>query len=244
MVFQKAQFEQQEEENRLIPGRTRVMIPSSVVTTDHGRQVVRYTIEVKQVDDNGAVMLGWIVARRYNEFWDLDQSLHGLARTELPPKRIVTNMSSSFIDTRRSGLERYLQSLVSSPIACDARPLQAFLSRHTVPLLHSSSTGGPRIVRSLYRTMASSVDETILGPSMLDVMYSSLNRQLSDIGSLIPDELRPAKAAKAEALTDGSFTTPICDFVIELFDLKENNWLRRQAIVVILQQLLGGTIER
>jgi sorting nexin-25 len=42
----------------------------------------------------------------------------------------------------------------------------------------------------------------------------------------------------------GSFTTPICDLFIELFDLKENNWLRRQAIVVILQQFLGGTIER
>jgi len=42
------------------------------------------------------------------------------------------------------------------------------------------------------------------------------------------------------------FTAPICDLFVELFDLKENknNWLRRQAIVVILQQLLGSTIER
>lgn len=42
----------------------------------------------------------------------------------------------------------------------------------------------------------------------------------------------------------GSFTAPICDLFIEVFDLKENNWLRRQAIVIILQQVLGGTIER
>jgi sorting nexin-25 len=41
------------------------------------------------------------------------------------------------------------------------------------------------------------------------------------------------------------FTTPICDLFIELFQLKEkNNWLRKQAIVIILQQVLGGTIER
>jgi hypothetical protein len=40
------------------------------------------------------------------------------------------------------------------------------------------------------------------------------------------------------------FTAPICDLFIEIFELKENNWLRRQAIVIILQQLLGGTIER
>ena len=243
-VFQKAEFEQQEQENRLIPGRTHVAIPSSVVTADHGKQVVRYTIEVKQVDDNGTVVVGWMVARRYNDFWDLDHHLHGLARSEidLPPKRIVTNVSSSFIDSRRLGLERYLQSLVSSSMACDAQPLQAFLSRHTVPLMSSATP--PKIVRSLYRTVATSLDDAV-GPSMLDVMYSSLGRPISDIGALIGDELRPAKAAKAEALgSDGSFTTPICDFVIELFDLKENNWLRRQAIVVILQQLLGGTIER
>jgi hypothetical protein len=40
------------------------------------------------------------------------------------------------------------------------------------------------------------------------------------------------------------FTAPICDLFVEIFQLKENNWLRRQAIVIILQQILGGTIER
>ena len=42
----------------------------------------------------------------------------------------------------------------------------------------------------------------------------------------------------------GSFTAPICDLFIEIFDLQENNWLRRQAIVILLQQVLGGTVER
>lgn len=41
------------------------------------------------------------------------------------------------------------------------------------------------------------------------------------------------------------FTAPICDLFVTLFELKEkNNWLRRQAILIILQQILGGTIER
>jgi sorting nexin-25 len=40
------------------------------------------------------------------------------------------------------------------------------------------------------------------------------------------------------------FTAPICDLFIEMFDLDESNWLRRQAVVVILQQFLGSTIER
>jgi sorting nexin-25 len=30
-----------------------------------------------------------------------------------------------------------------------------------------------------------------------------------------------------------------------MFELREkNNWLRRQAVVIVLQQLFGGTVER
>lgn len=37
----------------------------------------------------------------------------------------------------------------------------------------------------------------------------------------------------------------VCDIFLEVFELKEkNNWLRKQAVVIILQQVFGGTIER
>ena len=107
---------------------------------------------------------------------------------------------------------------------------------------------------------------------MLDLMYTSLSRQLSDVAegfgaaelaglgssflsqAITNNAWIPAPSPGAELPSTiqtiggesgtGSFTAPICDLFIELFDLKENNWLRRQAIVVILQQFLGGTIER
>ncbi|KAI8923195.1 PXA domain-containing protein [Entophlyctis helioformis] len=42
-----------------------------------------------------------------------------------------------------------------------------------------------------------------------------------------------------------SATDAMIDLFIELFELKErNNWLRRQAVVLFLQQLFGGTVER
>lgn len=42
-----------------------------------------------------------------------------------------------------------------------------------------------------------------------------------------------------------SATDAVIDLFIELFELKErNNWLRHQAIVILLQQLFGGTVER
>ncbi|KAI9032587.1 PXA domain-containing protein [Phycomyces nitens] len=51
------------------------------------------------------------------------------------------------------------------------------------------------------------------------------------------------KPVENEGIT--RFTEPLCDLFIEMFELKEkNNWLRRQAVVIILQQILGGTIER
>ena len=41
------------------------------------------------------------------------------------------------------------------------------------------------------------------------------------------------------------FIKPICDLFLEAFELnKGNNWLRGRAVVVVLHQLLGGTIER
>lgn len=106
---------------------------------------------------------------------------------------------------------------------------------------------------------------------MLDLMYTSLSRQISDVTDLVGmgsddlvnllpqalkngwarDALSPNSStlplpSTAEETAASIFTAPICDLCIELFDLKENknNWLRRQAIVVIIQQFLGNTIER
>ncbi|WVQ85251.1 hypothetical protein IAT38_007416 [Cryptococcus sp. DSM 104549] len=317
-VFQKAQFEQQEEENRLVPGKTRVAVPSSVMTAEDGdagsvalgggKQVVRYTIQISQVEGD-QVLLGWAVARRYNEFWELDKALREwaaakgdmvlldeLRKVEMPGKRLVTTMSASFVESRRSGLERYLQALLTSPAICDSHLLRSFLSLSPVPLKPGGTTStldpnGPlsslaphNIVKSLYKTMATSLDENLLGPNMLDLMYTTLSRQINDFGGLVglgsaedgylPHALKggygyPGWLSGPAAGTSGvngegaagagtpspiapmggesgmtSFTAPICDLFIELFDLKENNWLRRQAIVVILQQFLGGTIER
>ena len=120
-AFQKTQYQQQEEENKLVPGKTRVSISSADIVNDHGEvgsKFVRYTIQVRQ--GSGSEVSSWEVARRYNAFWELDKALREWARAtgqsyllqgveELPPKRLVPNLSSNFIQTRRQGLERYLQ---------------------------------------------------------------------------------------------------------------------------------------
>ncbi|KAL5495116.1 TRM8_1 [Sanghuangporus weigelae] len=129
---------------------------------------------------------------------------------------------------------------------------------------------GQNIVRNMYRSFTESIDEVFFGPSMLDVMIGRLTRQAAEfagiVGTASNDEDLVSQALRAtgkEAPEDtlaqlpgdlkplegetstSSFTSPICDLVLAVFELdKTNNWLRRQAIVIILQQVFGDTVER
>jgi sorting nexin-25 len=69
------------------------------------------------------------------------------------------------------------------------------------------------------------------------------------------EEVAASAEAEAELAALGSakdlnmqlepFVKPICDLFLEVFELnRENNWLRGRAVVLVLQQLLGGTVER
>ncbi|KAF8846095.1 PhoX domain-containing protein [Paxillus ammoniavirescens] len=129
---------------------------------------------------------------------------------------------------------------------------------------------GRSLVQTMYRSVTESIDDMFFGPSMLDVMIQRLTRQAAEfagiVGSAVNDEELVAQAIKAFGkatsldnlmqmpgdlkLLDGetstsTFSAPICDLVLAIFELhKKNNWLRRQAIVIILQQVFGDTIER
>ncbi|KAG5720825.1 Structural protein MDM1 [Termitomyces sp. T112] len=275
--FQKQQYEQQESANRLISDRTKVSIVSSTVGEEEGKSVVRYLVEIQQLALDGGHASGWVVARRYNEFFNLHNKLrerYALIRNlDFPGKRLVASLSGSFVDTRRIGLEKYLQNVVAIPIVCESDELRAFLSRDS-PFVASptpepskgASFSGRDLVRNVYRSVTESIDDMFFGPSMLDVMIQRLTRQAAEfagiVGSAIHDEDLVAQALNVRGksspdaaflqlsgdlkpLEGETFSTPICDLVLAVFELnKQNNWLRRQAIVIILQQVLGGTIER
>ncbi|KAJ8327045.1 tRNA (guanine-N(7)-)-methyltransferase (tRNA(m7G46)-methyltransferase) [Batrachochytrium dendrobatidis] len=81
----------------------------------------------------------------------------------------------------------------------------------------------------------SSMIHTLFGPSTTSFATdpSSLSLPLSYQG----EQVNGASLASA--------TDAIIDVFIEIFELKEkNNWLRRQAVTIFLQQLFGGTVER
>lgn len=152
---------------------------------------------------------------------------------------------------------------------CTGDELRAFLSKESIALpknevrrTRSAIPAGPGFVRNLYRGLTSGIDD-VLGTSttsMLDAVVDRLSAQATDFAGQASAGLRAedlvgqlsSTVATAPGLTTTSreegltsFTAPICDLFITLFDLKDkNNWLRRQAILIVLQQVLGGTIER
>lgn len=112
---------------------------------------------------------------------------------------------------------------------------------------------------AVYRSLAVGFDELTAGPTMFETMAQRLTYQASELArlgltapqqedlmnSINADPAAPL--AKMASLSEGitSFTAPICDLFIEMFELKDRSqWLRRQAVLVVLQQVLGGTIER
>ncbi|KAG8733699.1 Intermediate filament protein [Ceratobasidium sp. 414] len=274
LTFQRAHYETQEAANRLVPERTRVSIVDSVVGDEDGRSVVRYLVEIQQLAPDGSFTSGWGVARRYSEFYQMHTRLKeryaAVRALEFPGKRLVTSLSNNFVDSRRAALEKYLQKLVLVPSVCDSDELRSFLSRQVAaPAVAAPADPAQGIVRTVYRSVADSIDDMFFGPSMLDVTLQRLSRQAAEIagmsGSSIQDEDAIARALRLKAARpeetlaklqgdlkplDGetgasSFSAPICDLLLAVFELdRKDNWLRRQAVVTILQQLLGSTIER
>jgi len=133
----------------------------------------------------------------------------------------------------------------------------------------SKSTGtfpGTGLVRHVYNSVAGSIDDMFFGPSMLDVMIQRLTRQAAELAGIpVTDEDVVSQAFRASGKTSpddtlfqfsgdlkplegetgsSTFSSPICDLILAVLALKKNNWLRRQAIIIIMQQVLGSTVER
>lgn len=78
--------------------------------TDEIGSVTYYIIEITVGHIN------WKVSRRYNEFYELHNQLiidHGVVKDDLPPKKVIRNKCPIFIESRRQGLESYLQKVLT-----------------------------------------------------------------------------------------------------------------------------------
>ncbi|KAF4122143.1 sorting nexin-25 [Geosmithia morbida] len=261
--LQRQQYVVQESDNSLY-GRSTVRIKSiQVGREDDGREFALYVVEVQRNAGEQMPAASWIVTRRYSEFHELHQKLRSrypsVRNLDFPRRRVVMNFQSEFLRKRREALEKYLRGLLLLPDVCRSREMRAFLSQSVISEGQDVMDREDKkdMMTRLYDSVTDGVDDILGNIPVLDQLsmagqnlVAAATGQLNQVPFTVNEEAFPAAEAEAELNAFENkelepFIKPICDIFLEVFDLnKGNNWLRGRAAVVVLQQLLGGTIER
>ncbi|MBE3043713.1 hypothetical protein IMZ48_14305, partial [Candidatus Bathyarchaeota archaeon] len=261
--LQRQQYIIQESDNSLY-GRSTVRIKSiRVGKEEDGREFAVYVVEVQRNAGEQMPAATWSVTRRYSEFHELHQKLRSLYPSvrglDFPRRRMVMKFQRDFLHKRRLALENYLRELLLLPEACRSRELRAFLSQSVIAQGQDvvDREGGRDMITRLYDSVADGVDDILGNIPVLDQLsvagqnlIAAATNQLNAMPPSGGDDAISTAEAEAELNAFENkelepFITPICDIFMEIFELNRgNNWLRGRAVVVVLQQLLGGTIER
>ncbi|KAI9476674.1 PXA domain-containing protein [Coemansia mojavensis] len=279
-----AEMEQQRQyqcalpDHNLSPQRTRVHIPRAVTASDPAdaddadepKTHVVYLIELQQsmpehLRHGSAVHAptGWVVARRYREFYAMHHELKSLYPYEmrqhnLPARTpLIRLQKDRDIELRRIGLERYLQGLLREPQVCNTRPVRLFLSSTEPPPAANSSAsnqsdsgdardsgnatqpaaGTAGWMEQIYKTVGEDIEGITGADSMLEIIVQELGAQVA--------MQQTVTSMQQEAQLAPAFVDPLSDLFIQLFGLKNRrNWLRRQAISILLRHIVGGAVER
>lgn len=251
--MQKQQYIVQENENSLY-GKSRVNIQSCVFGNDESTKYVLYIIEVQKYSSEfpNQIVAGWIIARRFSQFY----RLHEYLKKRIPqvsnlkfPKKSVQMLSfqkRQQIESRKPILQDYLQSLLQMPEVCSDPIFRSFLSSEDFHF-RSSNKSNPR--KSLDSIFNKFYGNTGVGGriqhSEIDEISSPHNDEILDNIKEMEKELK--QFDEIERLSSGKvpFVKPISDLLMTIFDLgSSKSWLRGRALLVILQQVLGSTIER
>jgi sorting nexin-25 len=192
---------------------------------------------------------------------------------EFPRRQMpMLNLQRDFLERRRIQLERYLKTLLENPAICRSRELRAFLSQQQL-LPHATGAANDAAVEKdfvtrIYNSVTDGMEEflgnvpvldqlSVAGQNLISAATSQLsmatatqaaaNKDVLDVAQSAEAEAELAKYAAAASISgvDEPFVKPLCDLFLEVFELnRQSNWLRGRAVVFVLQQLLGGTVER
>ena len=266
--MQKQQYVVQEGDNSLY-GRAAVSIKSVMIGRENdGHEYALYVIEVRRQAGEQMPAATWVVTRRYSQFHELHKRLRArfpsVRELDFPRRQALFTLQKDFVQKRRVVLERYLRSLLLVPAICRSRELRAFLSQSVIaPNGNDTQVDAQDFVTRIYNSVSDGMEEflgnipvldqlSVAGQNLISAATAQTNGTPAAIDNLDPATQDPATAAEAEAELNAyeakeaePFVKPICDLFLETFELsKGNSWLRGRTVVVILHQLLGGTIER
>ena len=172
---------------------------------------------------------------------------------------MVLKLQSDFLRKRRDALEQYLRELLQLPDVCRSRELRAFLSQSVITQGEDimSREDKKDMMTRLYDSVADGMEDFLGNIPVLDQLsLAGQNLLAAAAGQMgtMPLNVNEDAIGTAEAEAELNafenkelepFIKPICDIFLEVFGLNRgNNWLRGRAVVVVLHQLLGGTIEK
>ncbi|KAK6209235.1 tRNA (guanine-N(7)-)-methyltransferase (tRNA(m7G46)-methyltransferase) [Pestalotiopsis sp. IQ-011] len=265
--LQRQQYVVQESDNSLY-GRSSINIKAiQVGREEDGKEFALYVIEVQRVAGEKMPAATWIVTRRYSEFHELHQKLRhrypSVRDLDFPRRRVMMKLQSEFLRKRQQALEQYLQQLLRLPEVCRSRDLRAFLSQSVIKEGEDlvSREDKKDMISRFYDSVTDGMEDilgnipvldqlSVAGQNLIAAATSQLNTHMVPLPLNVGEDALTAAEAEAELNAFENkelepFIKPICDIFLEVFELNRgNNWLRGRAVVVVLHQLLGGTVER
>ncbi|RCK62851.1 Structural protein MDM1 [Candida viswanathii] len=260
--LQKQQYIVQENDNSLY-GKSRVCIQSYISDSEkNGKEFTLYIIEMQKFssEDPNEIKAGWVVARRFSQFYRLHEYLKSryakVGFLKFPKKSILVLkfQQKQVVEIRQIQLEEYLQELIKIQEVCSDKAFRSFLSsenfnlkknqRFEEPARNDNNNSyqalfGNKWYRGISDLVVTTKDphDVSEGPSGID----------SGIMENIKDMEKELKQFDEESTQTAKtpFVKPLCNLLITVFKLHNSkNWLRGRALVVILQQILGTTVEK
>lgn len=258
--LQVQQYTVQQSESSLY-ARTRVSIQSFISAKENGKDYILYLLEVQRLssDDPRVVVAGWMVARRFSQFYQLHKYLQAkypqITEVNFPKRKMVMNfLQASLIRERKAKLEFYLRALLEIRPICTDKVFRDFLSSDTFSLDVNQRNAASMTTKLYNRLMGQFMylpqEESQMAAREHTLRHFNstpeMNEELSMLDEDIEDDDENDLTVGREGRKDDfPFVRPLCDLAITFFQLNRSKvWLRGRAIALILQQLLGSTIEK
>ncbi|CAG89020.2 DEHA2F07480p [Debaryomyces hansenii CBS767] len=262
--LQKQQFIVQENDNSLY-GKSRVSIQSYISNNENGKNYILYIVEVQKLssENQNNVTAGWIVARRFSQFFRLNEYLksrYPLVVNIKFPKRTVSVLKfqqKQIVEQRKALLEEYLQQLLKIPEVCSNKVFRSFLSSENFTSRNSQSIDGNTnvnlsklrnsveiVANKLYNGISGKISSNSL--SNADKSFPLPDQPMEKYMKDMQKELRQFDESEhTNSIEKPVFVKPVCDLLISVFRLNTpKSWLRGRALLVILHQVFGNTLEK
>ncbi|SCU78558.1 LAMI_0A05028g1_1 [Lachancea mirantina] len=229
----------------------------SDISPETGKEIIYYVITVTQQTGENQVT-SWDIPRRYSEFYKLNayvkrthaRLVKHLQNKDCFPEKIkislVYNVSKSLLyEERIVKLDSFLKALLNIPEICRDEVFRRFLTEPLIPFGGVERKRETRKRQSLIARVETTPAKINDGPNAAEPKAQNL-----EIAAEIEDEVIPDHeggfSARDSSATKVSFIKPLCDLFVVLFSLNDLNGrsLRGRAVILVLQQILGGTAEK